>query len=213
MEGIDQFGATMAPTSTSVLDKEPVPIVLANTISIDRGRVHDSLTERNDAEQWVRKISGQLNLAPRQPGSDALIGAHVDRLVSLRDAIRRLAADQTQDPRTLGQSPVPDAAAATAIVNSSSALGLVWPELDWEGPTARRREVWAGREYLDALIAVIARQAIDLTVSPQWDRLHPCLAPGCAYFFVKDHMRRQWCSPPCGNRARVARHAHRHRTG
>ncbi|MDV3127101.1 CGNR zinc finger domain-containing protein [Mycobacterium sp. 21AC1] len=192
---------------------EPVPIVLANTISIDRGRVHDSLAEQNDAEQWLRKISGQLNLTPQPPSSDTLIGAHVDRLVSLRDAVRRLAADQTQDPRTLGQSPVPDAAAATDIVNSSSALGLVWPEVDCAGPTAQRRDVWAGREYLDALITVIARQTIDLAVSPQWGQLHPCLAPGCAHFFVKDQMRRQWCSPHCGNRARVARHAHRHRTG
>jgi predicted RNA-binding Zn ribbon-like protein len=108
---------------------------------------------------------------------------------------------------------VPDLAAATAIVNGSSALGSVWPEMEWDGSNARRREIWAGGSYVDAVIAVIARQTIVLTTGPQWERLRPCLAPGCAYFFVKDHVHRQWCSPLCGNRARVARHAQRHRGG
>jgi predicted RNA-binding Zn ribbon-like protein len=30
-------------------------------------------------------------------------------------------------------------------------------------------------------------------------------------YFVKRHPRREWCSAGCGNRARVARHYHRHR--
>jgi predicted RNA-binding Zn ribbon-like protein len=203
----------MSTTSTNPIGDEPVPIVLANTISIDRGRVRDSLAELPDMERWVRTIGGQINLFPRQPNIEEITGARAERLVLLREGIRRLAAEHTRDPRSLGQSVVPDVTAATAIINSSSALGSVWPEVEGEGSTARRREVWAGGEYVDAVIAVIARQTIDLATSPQWDHLRPCLAPGCAYFFVKDHVRRQWCSPICGNRARVARHAQRHRSG
>ncbi|WP_139813476.1 CGNR zinc finger domain-containing protein [Mycobacterium simiae] len=37
------------------------------------------------------------------------------------------------------------------------------------------------------------------------------IAAGGAYYFVKEHFRQQWCSAVCGNRARVARHAQRHR--
>jgi predicted RNA-binding Zn ribbon-like protein len=37
------------------------------------------------------------------------------------------------------------------------------------------------------------------------------LEPNCVLFFIKDHPRREWCSPGCGNRARVAHHYDRHR--
>jgi predicted RNA-binding Zn ribbon-like protein len=42
-------------------------------------------------------------------------------------------------------------------------------------------------------------------------RLRRCEAPGCINYYLKDHPRRAWCSPKCGNRVRVARHYHRHR--
>jgi predicted RNA-binding Zn ribbon-like protein len=35
--------------------------------------------------------------------------------------------------------------------------------------------------------------------------------PACVLFFVKNHPRRDYCSPVCGNRARVSRHYERHR--
>ena len=197
-------------TSTSPVGQEPVPIMLANTITVDRGRVRDRLAEGPDLDHWVRTIGGQMDLSPRPSSIEAIAGPAAERLISLRDAIRRLAAEHTQDPRTLGQSLVPDVAAAMRIINSTSAVSSVWPELDWNDSTARRRDVWAGGEYADAFIAVLARQTIDLSTSAQWDRLRPCLAPGCTYFFVKDHVRRQWCAPNCGNRARVARHTQRH---
>ncbi|MGW3040938.1 CGNR zinc finger domain-containing protein [Kitasatospora sp. NPDC001159] len=41
--------------------------------------------------------------------------------------------------------------------------------------------------------------------------LRACHGPGCVQFFVKDHPRREWCGPGCGNRARAARHYHRQR--
>jgi predicted RNA-binding Zn ribbon-like protein len=201
----------MSTTSTSPVVQEPLPIMLANTISVDRGRVRDRLERGADLKRWVRTIGGQMDLSPRPSSIEAIAAPAAERLISLRDGIRRLAAEHTQDPRTLGQSVVPDVAAAMTIINSASAVSSVWPELEWDDSTARRRDVWAGGDYVDAFIAVIARQTIDLSISPQWDRLRPCLAPGCAYFFVKDHVRRQWCAPHCGNRARVARHTQRHR--
>jgi predicted RNA-binding Zn ribbon-like protein len=200
----------MSTTSTSPVAQEPLPIMLANTISIDRGRVRDSLAERADRERWVREIVTHIDLSPGPSSIEAIASPAAERLISLRDGIRRLAAEHTRDPRTLGQSPVPDVAAAMTIINSTSSLSSVWPELEWEDSTARRRDVWAGGTYLDALCAVLARQTIELSTSTQWDRLQPCLAPACAQFFVKDHVRRQWCGPNCGNRARVARHTQRH---
>ncbi|MFJ2705543.1 CGNR zinc finger domain-containing protein [Streptomyces sp. NPDC087428] len=44
--------------------------------------------------------------------------------------------------------------------------------------------------------------------------LRPCRAPRRAELPVKEHPRprQEWCTPSCGNRARVARHHERHRT-
>jgi predicted RNA-binding Zn ribbon-like protein len=202
----------MSITSTSPVAQEPLPITLANTISVDRGRVRDALAEPADLQRWVREIGAQMDLSPRPSSIEAIARPAAERLISLRDGIRRLAAEHTHDPRTLGQSPVPDLAAALTIINSTSSLSSVWPELQWDDSTARRRDAWAGGTYVDALCAVLARQTIDLSTSTQWDRLRPCLAPACAQFFVKDHLRRQWCAPHCGNRARVARHTQRHQS-
>jgi predicted RNA-binding Zn ribbon-like protein len=65
----------------------------------------------------------------------------------------------------------------------------------------------AGESSADAATSAIARETIDLVTSPQWQQLRACTAPGCAYYFVKQHFRQRWCSAVCGNRARVARHA------
>ncbi|MGH3637759.1 MAG: CGNR zinc finger domain-containing protein [Mycobacterium sp.] len=201
----------MSPTSTSPQLEDALPILLTNTVSIDRGRIDDIFADRSGVRQWVSTIGKQIDLWPRPSNGQPITDDEAERLISLRDGIRRLAAEHTSDPRALGQSPVRDVAAAMTIVNTSSALGWVWPEMQWHGSTALRRDVWTGGTYADALTTLIARQSTDLITSPQWDRLRPCLAPGCAYFFLKDHLRREWCSPPCGNRARVARHAQRHR--
>ena len=58
--------------------------------------------------------------------------------------------------------------------------------------------------------AMIAVDAVALLAGdPESGPLRACLAPGCVLYFVADHPRREWCSPACGNRARVARHYER----
>ena len=201
----------MTTTSPAPRVDEPAPLALVNTIWIDRNDVHDALADVADMQTWVRAIGEQRGLIPGIGNDDALPASAVTHLIGLRDALRRLAAEHTKDLRALGQSPVPDVRTATSIVNTASAMTAVWPELQPDGRTLMRRDVAAGVSFADALTTVIAQQAIYLVTSPQWDALRPCVAPGCAYFFMKTH-RQQWCSALCGNRARVARHAQRHRT-
>ncbi|HEY5833083.1 MAG TPA: CGNR zinc finger domain-containing protein [Streptomyces sp.] len=50
-----------------------------------------------------------------------------------------------------------------------------------------------------------------LSRRPERDLLRACPAPRCVRYFVKQHPRREWCRPSCGNRARVARHSARRR--
>jgi predicted RNA-binding Zn ribbon-like protein len=50
-----------------------------------------------------------------------------------------------------------------------------------------------------------------LLAGPDASRIRACQAPGCVLFFLAERRRRDWCSPACGNRARVARHYRRQR--
>jgi predicted RNA-binding Zn ribbon-like protein len=188
---------------------EPRPIALANTIWTDRAGVHDALGEIADVQLWVRRVGERMKLAPASCDSEAVSVEAAQRLVGLRDAVRRLAAEHTRDPRSLGQSGVPDQTTAISIVNATSAMCFAWPELVLDGSKPKRRDAWDGGASVDAVTAMIAREAIELITGPQWQQLRPCVAPGCAYYFVKVHFRREWCSAACGNRARVARHAER----
>ena len=198
------------PTAPPRLD-EPRPIALANTIWTDRAGVHDALAESADVQLWVRAVGRGMHLTPAQGDTEVVTMADAQRLVELRDAVRRLAAEQTHDPRSLGASAVPDKSTAISIVNAAAAASFVSPELVLDGPGLTDRDVWLGGSFVDAFVAVIAREAIELMTGPQWQLLRPCTAPGCAYYFLKEHFRREWCSAICGNRARVARHAQRRR--
>jgi predicted RNA-binding Zn ribbon-like protein len=196
----------MTTTSPAPRVDEPAPLALVNTIWIDRNDTHDVLVDVADVRTWVRAIGERCGLIPAMGRAEDVSPDAAAHLIDLRDALRRLAAERTQDPRSLGQSPVPDGATATSIVNAASAMSTVWPELLPDGQTSLCHD----GSFVDALTTVIAQQAIHLVASPQWELLRPCVAPGCAYFFIKAH-RQQWCSAVCGNRARVARHAQRHR--
>ena len=190
---------------------EPRPIALANTIWTDRIGVHDALGAIEDVRGWIRAVGERMTLSPAPAGDEEVTTAAAQRLIELRDAVRRLAAEHTHDPRSLGQSDVPDQSTAVEIVNAACAAGFVRSELVVDRLKPTRRDVWIKGSFADAVTAVIASETIDLVTSEQWDRLRPCVAPGCAYYFVKEHFRQQWCSAVCGNRARVARHAQHRR--
>jgi predicted RNA-binding Zn ribbon-like protein len=208
---VDILEVTMPTPTPPPRLHEPRPLALVNTIWTDRNDVYDALSEIADVQLWVRAVGECMNLKPAPRNTDTVSVDAAQRLIDLRDAVRRLAAEHTRDPRSLGESPVPDQTTAISLVNAASATSSVRPELVLDGPTPTRYDLWDGGSFVDALTAVIARETMELMTSPQWQQLRPCIAPGCAYYFVKDHFRREWCSAVCGNRARVARHAQRRR--
>jgi predicted RNA-binding Zn ribbon-like protein len=185
-------------TTGATLLGEPLPVELMNTLTVIGDEVHDFLADDDEADAWLHAVAGRI-------GAEA----EADRasLRGLRDALRRLAAEVTDDPRPPAAAPELTRPEAITTLN---ALGRTWPELVWpgDGPPAP-----AYRSRGDAGLAVelIAHQGVELFTGPGRELLRPCLAPNCLLFFAKDHPRRQWCSPACGNRARVARHYWRHR--
>ncbi|WP_433004350.1 CGNR zinc finger domain-containing protein [Kribbella sp. CA-294648] len=55
------------------------------------------------------------------------------------------------------------------------------------------------------LLAKLAGEVRDVLAAQRTD-LALCDAPGCGGLFFRRRTNQAWCGPPCGNRARVARH-------
>lgn len=180
---------------------ESLPVELMNTLTVISDEAHDFLADDDEATAWLSAVADRTGHRPR-PGDPAS-----GPLRELRDALRRLASEVTDDPRPPATAP---GLTRTAAIDTLNRLGQTWPELAWpgDGPPAR---VFRPRGGAGLAVELIAHQGIELFTGPDRETLRPCLAPNCLLFFAKDHARRQWCSPACGNRARVARHYRRTR--
>jgi predicted RNA-binding Zn ribbon-like protein len=191
------------------VEAEALPVALMNTIWADRDGVHDTLDA--GAADWLRTATDVL-LAD-VPRDGVALGAdpreEIARLRRLRDALRRLAAELTDDPRPDAASAIPDLGAALTALNETCALATAWPALVWPDDAAPPHAAARTAHPLSTLaLARLAAQAVELLARPSG--LGACVAPGCVRYFVRDHPRRGWCSAACGNRARVARHYRRH---
>jgi predicted RNA-binding Zn ribbon-like protein len=123
--------------------------------------------------------------------------------VALRDAIRSLFRSEIE-------AEPPDAT-AIAVLNTAAASAPLWLELVRERG-GYRAELRRPGEPVQGALGTLATDAVQLLVGDRRHLLRACQGPGCVQFYVKDHPRRAWCSPSCGNRARVARHYARGKT-
>lgn len=192
---------------------EPLPVELMNTVRINRNEAQDALCDDAAALAWLSAIADRLRSESGgglDPGAgDAARGSQVaQRLRELRDALRRLAAELTEDPRPSVTRAILNRQEAIDALN---ALAQAWPELLWPAGGEPAHAFRTTGTVGDLPVSLIAHQAVELFAGPQRDQLRACLAPGCLLYFLKHHPRREWCSDRCGNRARVARHYQRHR--
>lgn len=204
------------PATGAPLLGEPLPVDFMNTIWADRAGIHDALATDEDVLGWLRSVRPRLDLPDggidgwldRPIGKDLAESAHLLR--ALRDALRRLAAEETGDSRESARSRTRDFVEALRVLNTSAAAGPHWNRLTWQPGTdaTHRRQTLAAPG--PALTAIIAEQGIRLFASDIRADIRACFAPGCVLYFVKQHARREWCSTACGNRARAARHYERH---
>src|SRR6516165_5245178 len=89
---------------------EPLPVGLMNTVWADA----------DDAAAWLATVATRADVASADlfGGMDAPdVDQLARRLRRLRDALRRLAAEVTADPRAAASSPLADLEAAVAEVN------------------------------------------------------------------------------------------------
>lgn len=187
-----------------LLPDEPVAVRLMNTIWADRAGLHDAITTPTEAADWLA-ATGLLE------GSPHIAAPDLATLRELRDACRAIAASVTDDRRPIAaERSAADRDAAIDLVNRTAAASPPVPQLRDRGGRLEIRTAAAGSPVVTAL-ARAAADAIEVFAHDGEEHLRACYAPGCVLYFVRQHPRRAWCSPGCGNRARVARHYDRHR--
>ncbi|RKS78721.1 putative RNA-binding Zn ribbon-like protein [Actinomadura pelletieri DSM 43383] len=210
------------PTGTATrapLLGEPLAVEFMNTVWADRSGIHDALTTADEIAAWLRASPQIPGCADRELHHWLAVASTRDlektgmRLRELRDAVRRLAATQTDDPREHAASRVADHVHAVSVINHATARAPHWSRLDWHDGVDPGRRVQTASKTPAVITAGIAEQAIHLFTSEKRHGLRTCLAPGCVLYFIKQHPRREWCSAACGNRARAARHYQRHKAG
>jgi predicted RNA-binding Zn ribbon-like protein len=173
---------------------EPLAVEFANTWYAVRGREREGVGTPSELSTWLHE-----HHLPADADESA-----VQDFLTLREAIRSLLR------ATAGGEPLPEGAKAT--VNAASEQAPRWPVLAGTAESGYGVIEAASADPLPAAQAHIARDAITLLGGPLRADLRACRSPGCVQFFVKDHPRREWCSPGCGNRARAARHYTKHKS-
>ncbi|MGW2372193.1 MULTISPECIES: CGNR zinc finger domain-containing protein [Kitasatospora] len=187
--------ASKAPAGSA----PPLAVAFANTLVATRGKVRDTLAAPEDLTAWLTPDTPDA--AGTAPGA-ALGEADLTAFRALRDAIRAVLR------AFVDGEPAP--ADEVERINEASAAAPRWPVLvaDGAGYAVTRR---TDRAPVPAALGALAHDAAALLTGPLAADLRACHGPGCVQFFVKDHPRREWCGPGCGNRARAARHYHRQR--
>lgn len=188
---------------------------LASTIRHDGdGGVADDLATVQSTSHWIHQqaewLTDHVDVAELTMDEELR-----SEIVELRRAVRALFAQAVSPapPSRADARQLMPANQALTHLNAAAAREAIVPQLDWpEGGTPRTAVLSAERDADVRLIAGLARAAIDFLSGPQREQLRACNAPRCVRYFVKTHGRQEWCKPSCGNRARAARHYHRHNT-
>ncbi|WP_067485692.1 CGNR zinc finger domain-containing protein [Actinomadura hibisca] len=180
---------------------EPLAVEFGNTRHTVRGDLREGLATTAMLAAWLRAHAGDFPGELAFSAARALGDGDLFRFVRLRDAVRALARALVND--------APPPAIPLATLNEAAATAPSWPRLSWAA-VPLVQEVTAAPPP-DAALSVIAASAVHVLGGPQRSALRACGGPGCVLFFVRRHPRRAWCSPGCGNRARVSRHYERHR--
>jgi predicted RNA-binding Zn ribbon-like protein len=166
---------------------EGVPAIdLTETVRDVRGETVDLLVSEEVLDSWLAAQGDRLPPAERDLAAWR----------ELRGAIAAAFAAMLA-----GEEPP---AAAVEHINARAAAAPVVARLR----AGRREEVPVGTA---SALAVVAASAIDVLGTETRERLRFCAAPSCGMYYLATRADQRWCSDACGTRARVARHARRHR--
>ena len=180
---------------------QPLAIELVSTLHVRDGVPVDALSTPRELAAWLRVNLSRLDgLATDRIDPSAVL----DPLRELRAAVDRLVRAAIADR--------PPAPADVELLNTATRRAPAHRELRWPHRGRHRAVEVTPAGPADALVARLARDAIDV-LAGEHGELAACGGPSCILLFVRSRPRQAWCSPACGNRARVARHYRRTRLG
>jgi predicted RNA-binding Zn ribbon-like protein len=179
---------------------------LANTVYMSRGKDLDALVDPEDLQKWTGRVAPRLPVSPDAEWADRLSAddGDLEQFRTLRDAIRSVAADVVTGK--------PPAAMHVEAMNAAAALAPRRTVLSLAPDGTLHKDAVSDAPTMQTVLSALAEDAIDLFGGDRRHQLRACQAPNCPLYFLKDHARREWCGPSCGNRVRAAR-AYRKRTG
>jgi len=170
------------------LDKAALDV--ANTVAVENGVEHDLLAPDEEYARWAKAAARSPELMPSEA---AAIADSRARVLTLRGQIRAVL------KATADGKPLPKPAVAT--LNKASRSAPEWTEIAVDGRIERR----AHGGGVERLLADYARSAMEIAAEGTAG-LRVCGAPSCGMFYRPRRRQQRWCSEPCGNRARFARH-------
>jgi predicted RNA-binding Zn ribbon-like protein len=170
------------------LDKAALDV--ANTVAVENGVEHDLLAPDEEYARWAKAAARSPELKSDEAAAVATSRAGV---LALREQIRAVL------KATAAGEPLPKPAVAT--LNKASRAAPEWTEIAVDGQIERRARGDGG----ERLLADYARSAMEIAAEGT-ARLRVCGAPSCGMFYRPRRRQQRWCSEPCGNRARFARH-------
>ena len=150
-------------------------------------RDFEQLHVPGDFDAWLRTLIATDN-------GDGATLEDVERAIELRESIFL-----TIRANTVGQ---PAGAAHLEVINTIAAQNPLTPFFEADG----RTRVWQPPIEPLAVLATIARDAIDLLTGPTADRVRECANPDCELIFVdvSPPGARRWCAMKrCGNRSKT----------
>ncbi len=159
---------------------------LAATVGDRGGQAFERLQIPDDLSRWC--VQAKLVDTPPQATEADLEAAQM-----LREAIYRAALARRQ-----GAAPKPS---DRQIINFWAAQPPLVPQLSQDGCTCS----WTAPQPMRAILALIARDAVELFASSEAERLKVCARAACASLFLDTShpQQRRWCSMnTCGNRAK-----------
>ncbi|HEX6536187.1 MAG TPA: ABATE domain-containing protein [Gemmatimonadaceae bacterium] len=167
------------------------------TVRERRGEMTEGLTLPADLARWVEEAALPVRLR-----AERLTSEDVETARRLREAVYDVVR-----ARAAGRAP---SAADVRLLNAHAAHAPPAPSLLPRGDGVE----WAADDPLQAVLAFLARDAIDLAASPAIARVRECADPRCTSLFLDTSRpgKRRWCSAmPCANRQKVR--AYRARRG
>jgi predicted RNA-binding Zn ribbon-like protein len=179
-------------------------LALAGTIGHDgQGGIADSFADDAGVNTWI--ASWFPGVARRSP-------AQAERVRTLRFAARSAfaAAVSPHPPSRVERQQRMSDEQAGAVLQAAIAGLRSRPLVTIDDAGVRRGFETAARGQT-LVEGALALAVVEFLTGPLADRLRSCQAPRCVRYFLQEHGRQQWCKPSCGNRARVARFAVRHR--